>query len=242
MGPAAAILAAASLAGAIFGGKRKQIDPVWLEQHFGAGAVTKEAMELFHNILNSSYGQEIMANAAEQGQQFGRDVNRRAAEAGLAGPGGSSGTGIFATSAAQGAGDALQRQASSQFYQLALPAAQQIVQSQLAAYMAGQQGGGFQQPNVWDKIGTAAGTIGPMITNKPKAATNTTEGTETISGPDTVPGQPGEDRTTINSSASAPQRVMSLPSLSTPLVPQFGKLRRFSPSTGSVQAMSGAYA
>src|ERR1043165_9345784 len=105
MDPISAILSAASVAGGILGGQRKHIDINWLREKFGAKAISDEAVQLFNHILNSPYGQSIMANAAEQGQQFGRNVNQASAAAGLSGggAGADSGTGIFATSAAQGA-------------------------------------------------------------------------------------------------------------------------------------------
>lgn len=168
MDPVSLILGAASAAGAILGGQRKMIDPKWLEQHFGAGAVSEEALKLFNQILNSPYGQGVLSSASEQAQQFQRNVNRGAAESGLAGPEGSSGTGVFATSAAQGATDAFQRDARSQFYQMALPAAQQMVQDRMQAYLADRSAGGVQTPGarMWQGIGQAAGTIGAMLPEK----------------------------------------------------------------------------
>lgn len=153
------VLGGASLAGAILGGQRKTIDINWLREHFGPQAVSDQALQLFHTILNSPMGESIMANAAEQGQQFQRDTARGAAQSGLAGPSGSSGAGIFATSAAKGATDSLQRGVESNFYQMALPAAQNMVSQQLQAYMGAGGPQGYQTPQAmqWQQIGNAAG-------------------------------------------------------------------------------------
>jgi hypothetical protein len=163
MGPAAIVLGLASLAGGILGGRRKQIDPEWLKQHFGPQAVSEETLALFNSLLNSPYGQRLMSTAAEQGQQFGRDVNLQAAQAGLSGPDASSGTGIFATSAAQGAGNSFQRDVGSQFFQMALPMAQEMVNQRMQAYLRNIQG--YQTPGaaLWEKIGEAAGKAGAML-------------------------------------------------------------------------------
>lgn len=166
MDPVTAILSAAALAGGILGGQRKQIDVNWLRQHFGPEAVSKEALDLFNNILNSPHGQALMANAAEQGQQFGRNVNKGAAEAGLTGPGGAdTGAGLFATSAAQGATDSFQRGVQSNIYQSALPAAQEMVQGRMQAYLNDRAAGGAptNSSRFWSSIGNAAGTVGAML-------------------------------------------------------------------------------
>ena len=166
MDPVSAILAAASTAGAILGGQRKSLDINWLKQHFGAAAVTKEALQLFNTIINSPHGQSLIASAAEEGQSFARNTAQNAAMAGLqgGGAGADSGAGIFSTSAAQGAGDAFQRDVRSNIWQTALPAAQQMVQDRMQAYLQDRQMGGVQTPGaaMWQQLGTAAGTIGSM--------------------------------------------------------------------------------
>lgn len=165
MDPVSLILGAASLAGAILGNEKgKTIDPEWLKTHFGAAAVNEQTMELFNKILNSPYGQGVLANASEQAQRFQHETERQAAITGLNGPEGTTGAGIFATSAAQGATDAFQRDARGSFYQMALPIAQQMVQSQMSAYMGDRAR--TAQPDLMSKIGTAAGQIGAMYTPK----------------------------------------------------------------------------
>lgn len=169
MNPVQLILGAASVAGAIFGGQRKHIDPEWLKKHFGPGAISAEALQLFNNLINSPYGQSVMTNAAEQGQQLQRSINKQSINAGLSGPGGaSSGTGIFATSAAEGATNAAQRDVAGQFYQSVLPVAQQSVNNRMQAYLQDMQNGGTQTDSarVWQNIGNAAGTAGSMYEPK----------------------------------------------------------------------------
>lgn len=112
--------------------KIKSIDPQWLKQHFGAKAVTDEMMSLFNNILNSSYGQQLMTNAAEQGQQFQTDMARKAAASGFGPTGGAtSGASIFSEAAAGGATNALQRDAKAGIMQGALTSAQQMVRDRM---------------------------------------------------------------------------------------------------------------
>jgi len=173
MGPAAIILAAASLAGGILGGKRKQIDINWLRQNFGPDVVNEETVRLMNDLINSPYGQSLMANASEQGQQFEHDTNRAAAAAGFgAGGGAESGSSVFATSAAKGAGSALQRGVSSDFYKIALPMAQKMVSDRMSAYLGNLEGYQDNSARLWQSIGNAAGTAGAMIqpgTQKPSA-------------------------------------------------------------------------
>ena len=223
MDPITAILSAASLAGAVFGQQRKHIDPNWLKQKFGAQAVSEEALTLFNNIINSPHGQAVLANAAEQGQQFQRNVAQQGAAAGLTGPGGaSSGAGIFATSAAQGATDSFQRDIRGGFYQQALPVAQQIVGDRMQAYINDFQGGGVATPasNVWNKIGSAAGTIGSMLPQEgPQNVANTgMTGSLAPRLSNPIPGGESRMQAAIGQSQ----------------VPQFSKYNRFSPG-GAVQ-------
>jgi hypothetical protein len=166
MDPISIILTVASLAGGILGKKKKYIDPEWLKQHFGATAVSEEAMNMFNTIINSPHGQAIMANAQENGQAFSREIAKKSAMAGLSGggAGADTGTGIFATSAAQGAGDAFARQERGNIYQSVLPAAQQMVSDRMSAYINDQHNGGSETNagRTWAGIGEAAGTIGSM--------------------------------------------------------------------------------
>jgi hypothetical protein len=154
----------ASAGGGILGKKRKHIDPEMLRQKFGPGAVSKETMELANYILNSPHGQKLLAGAAEQGQQFGRDVNANAAAAGLAGPGGSSGTGIFATSAGAGAQSGFERAIKGDVYNAAMPVAANMVNQRQQAYINDLNGGGYQddRAGMAEQIGQAASAAGTL--------------------------------------------------------------------------------
>lgn len=196
MDPVTAILSAAALAGGIFGGQRKHIDPEWLRRHFGPQAVSKEALDLFNNILNSPHGQQLMQNAAEQGQQFSRNVNRSAAQAGLSGAGGAdSGTGIFATNAAQGATDSFQRDIQSQMYQSVMPVAQDMVNNRMSAYLQDfyKNGAPTNAATTWQKIGDAAGSVGSLLpAPQPKQVNTGMAGPLAPQMPNPIPG--GDDR------------------------------------------------
>lgn len=157
-------IGALSKLGGIFGGskKKKTIDPAVLQRLFGAGAVNKEMMDLFNQAINSVHGQQLMTNAAEQGQQFERDTNRAAAAAGLGPAGGASGgADIFASSAAQGATNSLQRQVQSGLMEQMLPIAQQIVQDRMGAYMQSYMNA-QNQPYVDTPLGAGLSAVGDL--------------------------------------------------------------------------------
>lgn len=160
MDPITAILSAAALAGAIRGGQRKHIDLEWLKQNFGANAISAEAQALFARVINSPVGQSIMNSASETGQQFGRSTQAQAAAAGMTpASGAATGTGIFATSAGEGAANALQTQARGNIYQSVLPIAQDLVASRRDAYLQDfyNNGAPTDAANTWGRIGNAAG-------------------------------------------------------------------------------------
>lgn len=144
MDPVTLSLMAASIGGGIMQAtgknKQKSIDPNWLKQHFGAQAVNEEMLTLYNRILNSQYGQQLMAGAAEQGQQFENNVNRQSAAAGF-GPGGGadSGASIFSSAAAGQAGAGLQRGVQGSIMQSALPAAQSLVRDRMNAVVNSEQ-------------------------------------------------------------------------------------------------------
>jgi len=219
MDPITAILAAASIAGAIFGHKKKHIDPEWLKSHFGGKAVSEEAMNLFHSVLNSPAGHSIIANAATQGQNFGRAVNANSAAAGFGGGGGAdSGASVFATSAGQGAQDALTRDAQAQMYSNSLPIAQQMVSDRMQAYIQDFQGGGVptDSANTWSAIGNAAGTAGALKKSAPSP-------TDTAVNPINIastPGAPGALSIPVPNPRQGWQG---------PKVPKFSTLGRFGP-------------
>lgn len=173
MDPVTALLSAAALAGAIIGGKRKHIDPEWLKQHYGANAISAEAQALFAHVINSPVGQSIMNSASEAGQQFGRSTQAQAAAAGMTpASGAATGTGIFATSAGEGAANSLQTQARGNIYQSVLPIAQDIVNARREAYLQDfyNNGAPTDSANTWGRIGNAAG-IGLTASTGAKDAT-----------------------------------------------------------------------
>jgi len=142
MDPVTLTLMAASMGGGLLqslGGKKNKIDPEWLKKHFGAERVNSEMVALFNQLINSPYGQSLLANAAEQGNQFQTDVSRRAAAAGFGPTGGAeSGASIFSQAASGGAVNALQRGVRADMMEAALPIAQQIVNSQMNAAVNAQ--------------------------------------------------------------------------------------------------------
>jgi len=232
MDPISAILGAASLAGAIFGNKRKQIDINWLKAKFGPAAVSEEALRLFNTVINSPKGQAIMTSAAEQGQQFAHSVKSQAAQAGFGGGGGAdSGASVFATSAAEGATGALQRQAAGDIYGQVLPVAQQMVGDRMQAYLGDRAAGGVQSDSarLWQNIGQAAGVVGSMYTPKQKTAATPGSAAQPSAHLD-VPGS--------ITSGPMPNAYRGL-GVQAAQVPQFSVLRRFG-SQRNVRPLQGS--
>lgn len=177
----------------IFGKKqRKTVDPQWLSQHFGAGAVNSQLQELFHRAINSVQGQQLMTDASRTGQQFETDVAKRSGAAGLGPSGGATGgADIFAGSAAGAAGSSLQTQMKSGLMQSMLPVANQMVQDQLGAYM---QSMGYQtwspyQPSPTSDLGSFAMNLGTQgVANyKPQTPPTGNGANGSISGPGNDP-------------------------------------------------------
>ncbi len=163
------ILQGASMLGGIIGHKKKYIDPEYLRQHFGADAVTKRAQELFQKIMASPYGNQLMSSAAEQGQRLQTDMGARAAASGLSpDTGGQSGASDFATSAAAGAADSLQREGRAGVYGQAMPAAQAMVDQERELYLANNAERNAD-PNMWQRIGNTAGQVASMYPPQPAA-------------------------------------------------------------------------
>ena len=158
-----AILSGVSAVAGIFGKKQKYLDPETLRQQYGPRAVARDSQELSNYILNSPYGQQLMASAAEQGQGLQTEMNARAAESGLSpDTGASSGASDFAVSAATQAQTGLERQVKSDITQSALPiAAQQNAGYQQTALA--NQAAKNAEPSVWQKIGQAAGTAASLF-------------------------------------------------------------------------------
>jgi len=158
--PVSLALGGASLLGGVFGKKRKHIDPEYLRAHFGPQAIAKDTTELANFIMNSPYGQQLLASAAESGQNFQTDMAARAAASGLdPSSGGQAGAGDFATSAAGQAQNTFERQTKQGFYEAAMPLAAQGVTARQNAYVNDFQGGGVPTDgaSLWQSIGNAAG-------------------------------------------------------------------------------------
>lgn len=110
--------------GGIFGRKKKYVDPEALRQKYGPRAIARDTQELSNYILNSPYGQQLLAQAAEAGQGLQTEMASRAAAAGVdPSSGGQSGAGDFATSAASQAQSGLERQTKANVWQQAMPIA-----------------------------------------------------------------------------------------------------------------------
>lgn len=178
-----------ALAGLFGQKKRPSIDPEWIKQNFGAGAVNTELQDLFNKAINSSQGQALMTNAAQSGQQFQSDVARGAAQAGLgAGGGASSGTDVFASAGAGQATANIQRNMKANLMESMLPIAQQIVQGRLAAYMKGEGESPFQ-PTMGSEFGNLLSNAASLgIANYPSGNTQGNTSTSRNTGvPDSEP-------------------------------------------------------
>lgn len=160
------MLQGASLMGGIFGKKRKHIDPEMLRQKFGPRAAAQDAQEIAQYILNSPYGQQLMASAAEQGQTFQTEMAGRAAQSGLdPSSGGQSGASDFAMSGAAGAQSGFERATKGNIYQSAMPIAADMVAQRQQAYINDLQSGGYQddKASMWQGVGKAAGIAAAAI-------------------------------------------------------------------------------
>jgi hypothetical protein len=158
-----AVLAAApyvlNALGGLVGKKKKYLDARELERRFGAQAVSERAQKLYQTILASPYGQQLIAQASQAGQEFQTATSRKAAEAGLSpDSGASSGTSTFATGAAASAASNLEAQQKAGIYGQVLPAAQQMVAAEAAA-----EGNKYADQNAtltpFQKIAAAAGQV-----------------------------------------------------------------------------------
>lgn len=128
MDPVTIGLTAVSLIGGLFGKnkKPKPLTPEQIRALFGPGALAADIQELFGRMQSSPYGRQMLASAAEQGQNFQTEMASRAAESGLSpDQGAQSGASDFAVSAATGATAGLQRAANADLWREAMQAAQQ---------------------------------------------------------------------------------------------------------------------
>lgn len=167
MGPvvAGALKAAPYVLGALgglFGKKKKYIDPEELKRRYGPQAIAGDTTALAQFILNSPYGQQLLANAAEQGQSFQNEMNSRAAASGL-GPasGAQSGTSDFATSAAGQAQGSLERGVRSGIFEAAMPIAAQQ-NARFAELALANQNARNAEPSMFQKIAAASGQLASM--------------------------------------------------------------------------------
>lgn len=167
------ILQGASLVGGMMGKKKKAIDPEWLREHFGAKSIADETQKLANFIMNSPYGQQLMASAAESGQALQNDMAVRASQSGLSPEaGGQSPVGDFATSAAGQAQSGYERQVRSGVTQSAMPIAAGTIGNTMQAWLASKMAADAQ-PTTMQQIGAAAGQAASMAppTAAPSAAT-----------------------------------------------------------------------
>lgn len=150
--------------GGIFGSKKKYIDPEMLRQKYGPQAVARDAQALTNYIINSPYGQQLMAQAAEAGQGLQTEMASRASASGLSPEaGGESGASTFAAAAGTQAQTGLERQTKASVWQAAMPiAAQQNAQyANLALQNQTEQN---QEPSTFQKIAAASGQLAGGLT------------------------------------------------------------------------------
>ena len=152
------LLSGLSALGGIFGKKRKYMDPFMYNQMFGARAIGKRTQEIVNEIANSPYGQQLMQQAAEQGQQLQTNLNRAQATAGFGPAGGAqSGASDFGVAAAPQAVGALQRGVTAGFTEKAMPIAQQLVANEGQLHLNNLQAEN-EEPSMLGKLGGAAAT------------------------------------------------------------------------------------
>jgi hypothetical protein len=228
-----------ALSGILGKKNRKSIDPNWLKQNFGAGAVNEELQQLFNRAINSTQGQQLMANAAETGQQFQTDVARSSAAAGL-GPGGGAtgGTDIFAGAAAGQAENNLQRGMRASLMESMLPVAQSMVQSRLQAYMGGEENRARQpyEPSTLSDLGGLTEDIGSQSIARYPTGTNADTSlqknlADQANAPGATDAAPGQLRTIQPTAIGLPsmQNVQNqLSARSTGGGRFYSKMRRFS--------------
>jgi hypothetical protein len=143
--------------GAIFGKKRKYIDPQYLHDKFGPDEIAADTQRIANNILNSPYGQQLMAHAATGGQQLASNLASNAAASGMGnGSGATSGASDFAAATAPQAQAALEGQTRAGIWQSAMPLAAGLNQN---LSNVAERGGVYnnEQPSTFEKIAGAAG-------------------------------------------------------------------------------------
>lgn len=182
------ILQGLSAVGGVFGKKKKYLDSEALRQLYGPRAIGKDTTELSNYILNSPYGQQLLASAAEQGQGLQNEMAVRAAQSGLSpDTGASSGASDFQVSAATQAQTGLERETRAGIYQSAMPIAADLVQGRMQQALL-DQGERNAQPSTMQRIGAAAGQVAAtMGAPSPKTATGG-EGVSSLAVPKVATG------------------------------------------------------
>ncbi len=146
-------------AGGIFGKKKKYLDPEMMRQKYGPAAIGKDTQAIANFILNSPYGQQLLASAATQGQELQTNLAQQAAASGMSpDTGGSSGASTFAAAAAPQAQAGLERDVKAGVWQAAMP----IAAAQNQQWMALEQANTAaqnQEPSAFQKIAAAAGQV-----------------------------------------------------------------------------------
>lgn len=168
MGPAIAmaapyVLQGLSALGGIFGKKKKYMDEQTMRALYGPQAIGKDTTELANFILNSPYGQQLMAQAAEAGQGLQTEMASNAAMSGLSpDTGAESGTSTFATGAAKQAQTGLERQTRAGIYQSAMPIAADLVGNRMQVAL-GNMKDQNATPNFLQRLGSAAGQVAATL-------------------------------------------------------------------------------
>lgn len=158
-----------SALGGIFGNKKKFIDPDMMRQKYGPAAVGRDAQIMANQILNSPYGQQLLASAATSGQEMQTDMATRAAASGMdPSTGGESGASTFAAAAAPQAQAGLERGVRADVWKAAMPLAASQNQGMMEMDLASQNDRN-SRPNAWQQVGSAAATAASMFPAKKKA-------------------------------------------------------------------------
>jgi hypothetical protein len=201
------VLQGLSALGGVFGKKKKHMDSETLRQLYGPRAIGKDTQELSNYILNSPYGQQLMASAAEQGQGLQTDMAARAAASGLSpDTGASSGASDFQVSAATQAQTGLERGVKADITASAMPIAADLVGGRMQAALQAQAEQNAQ-PSFMQRLGAAAGQVAAAMP-----------------APGAPPGAPPSAAAAPAAAAAAPaaslalQRVVAAPQVQMPQV------------------------
>ncbi len=166
--PVGALLTAApyvlNALGGIFGKKRKYIDPEELRRRYGPDAINADAMKYYNTIINSPYGQQLMAQAATSGQTAQGNLASRAAASGMGnGSGASSGASDFAAATAPQIQGSLEQTQKANVWQQAFQQAT-AQNAQLAGVAERGNTYNNSQPSTFEKIAGAAGQWASALT------------------------------------------------------------------------------